>query len=536
MRGTRTSRARGAGTATRLRTALEVLLAALLAGTVALLATWLAERPDARILLDWTAGRSNTLSEATKSALAKLQEDVAVDVFFTPGEAGRVVAQAQERTLRLLARLRDDSGGRVSFREHDLARQAGVDAALARLQELGLREVVPGGIVVLTQGKRHALLQVNGDLADIDPGDPRGRSGPPRPARLVAFRGEAAIAGALLRVSLEESLTVLFSVGHGEPPLDSTGSTGIGGLSQLRSALQGAGFRVDRWSPKETPRVPDACAVLAIVGPEQPFTDEESEAIAEFVESGGRLVCAPGLSGPGLSANDRGLPALVSRWGIRIETEGIVAEPRATTSGPLYGSPQCPDVIVGSDGLAPLSPVTESLKRSERYVEMPGSLSLVRTTGPPGASVITLLTTDDAAWRDQPDATAGGHDWKPSPGESRGPFALAMTSVFRPPRTSSARKVASGSALPESRVLCIGAAAAFANASAEVNRDFLLNGFDWAASREFLVHVDPESRPARRIDLASGRALSNVFWVCVVLLPTTCLLLGLFTNWRRLRR
>lgn len=533
MTGANASRARAAGTGTRFRTALEVVLAALLAGTVALLATWLAERPAARFLLDWSSDRSNTLSPAARSALAKLEEDVLVDVFFTlaPGPGVRVVAQAQEKTLRLLARLRDETGGRVSFREHDLTRQAGVETARGRLAELGLREVVPGGILVFAQGMRHVVLQVNGDLADIDPGDPRGEQGPPRPARLVVFRGEAAMTGALLRVSAGDSKQILFSVGHGEPALE---ATGIGGLSLLRVALEGGGFRVDRWSSKDAPRVPESCAVLAILGPEQPFTGEEAEAIAEFVESGGRLVCAP-ASGGGASP-DRGLQALVGKWGIGIETEGVVAEPRATTSGPLYGSPQCPDVIVSSDGLAPLSPVTESLKRSERYVEMPASASLARTTGPPGASVITLLTTDDAAWRDLPDATPSGHDWKPSPGEARGPFALAMTSVFRPPRTSSARKVASGSALPESRVLCVGSVLAFANACAEANRDFLLNGFDWAASREFLVHVDPESRAARRIDLSSGRALSNVFWVSVVLLPATCLLLGLFTNWRRLRR
>ena len=530
-----TQRSRGAGTATRLRIGLEVASAALLAAAVALLATWLAERPRVRFLADWTHDRTNTLSPAARAAVDKLSEDVSIDVLFTPfpGPAGRVVAQAQERTLRLLARVRDDSGGKVSFREHDLARQAGVEIARSRLADLGLREVAPGGIVVVAQGKRHVALQVDGDLADIDPGDPRGEQGPPRPSRIVAFRGEAALTNALLRVSLSESLEVLFSTGHGEPLLD---ATGIGGISQLGRALEGNGFSVDRWSGKSTPRIPDSCGVLAIVGPLQPFTQEEADAIAVFVESGGRLVCAPGRSGGSSTpAAEPSLASLVAKWGIRIESEGVVAEPRATTSGPLYGSPQCPDVVVTSDGLAPLSPVTEALKRAERYVATPFSASLARVTGPPGTTLITLLTSEDSAWMDLPDSSPSGHDWKPSPKEPRGPFALAMTSAFRPPRAAT-RKTAGDAALPESRVLCVGSSDAFTNSCAEVNRDFLLSAFDWAASREFRVHVDPESRAARRVDVTSGRALSDLFWTCVVLLPGSCLAFGVLTTWRRRRR
>ncbi len=528
-------RPRAAGTAARFRTGSEVAVAAVLAAAVAVLATWLAERPGVRFLADWTHDRTNTLTPAARAALDKLTEDVSIDVLFTPfpGPAGRVVAQAQERTLRLLARYRDDSGGKVSFREHDLARQAGVEVARSRLAELGLREVAPGGIVVVAEGNRHVALQVDGDLADLDPGDPRGEQGRPRPPRLVAFRGEAALTNALLRVSLSDSLQVLVATGHGEPLLD---ATGINGISQLRRALEGNGFTVDRWSGKTSPRVPDSCAVLAIVGPLQPFTQEEAEAIEAFVESGGRLVCAPGRSGGSSTPPpEPSLVSLVAKWGIRIDTDGVVAEPRATASGPLFGSPQCPDVVVTSDGLAPLSPVTEALKRAERYVETPFSASLARVPGPPGATVITLLTSDDSAWRDLPDSSPSGHDWKPSPQEPRGPFELAMTSAFRPPRNAT-RKPAAGSALPESRVLCVGSSDAFTNSCAEVNRDFLLNAFDWAASRDYRVHVDPENPTTRRIDVTSGRALSDVFWMAVVLLPGSCLALGIFTTWRRRRR
>jgi len=525
-----------AGTALRVRIGLQVGAAALLAGAAALLLTWLAERPGLRARIDWTAARDNTLGPASHAVIEKLQSDVVVDAFFTPlpGPLGAIGYEAQERTLRLLVLLRESSAGRVTFRQHDLASQIGVDAARARLQELGLRQVDPGGIVVVSMDARQAVLHVHGDLADIDPGDPRGEQGVPRPARLVTFRAEEALVSALLKVSLGDTQTVLFSVGHGERELD---DTGLGGLSDLRKSLEGDGFKVDRWSSgKEGGRIPADCAVLAVIGPEQPFTEAEADAVREFVESGGRLVGAPAtvVRRPAVEG-DRTLPALLVPWGIRIATEGIVAEPRATLGQPLYGIPQCGEIRIGSDGLSAMSPVTESLKRADRYVETPYAMSLERTTPPPGGSVLTLLSSESASWRDVPNPpTAAGHDWKPAPDEARGPFPMAMTAVFRPPRTAEVRRVGAKDAQPETRILAIGSAGAFANASLEVNRDFLLNGFDWAVARDYRVHVEPKSRPSRRLDVASGAALAHVHLWTVFVLPGACLALGLFT-WRRRR-
>jgi hypothetical protein len=525
------------GSVTRLKIGLQVALTALLAAVAALLLSWLAERPGLRIRADLTAARENTLGPASLAVLEKLPGEVAIDVFFTPmeGSLGSVGSEAQERTLRVLVSLRESSGGRVTTRLHDLVSQTGMAAAKARLQELSLRQVEPGGIVVVSMGKRHSVQRLQGDLADLDPGDPRGEQGVPRPPRQVFFRAEEALVSALLKVGLGDQLQVLFTIGHGERDLD---DTGLNGLSELRRGLEGDGFGVDRWDGGGGGRIPDRCAVLAIIGPEQPFTTAEVEAIEEFVESGGRLVAAPGrgLSEAGIQG-DRSLPALLLRWGIKIATEGIVAEPRATTGKPLYESPQCAEVRVGSESLSALSPVTEPLKRAHRYAEMPFSRSLERSTPPPGAAVLTLLTSDATAWRDVPNSpTPTGHDWKPAPTEARGPFALGMTSLFHPPRLSNARHVRSQEFQSESRVLCLGSADAFANPVYDVNGALILNGFDWVVAREFGVHVEPHSRVARRLDVASGSVLARVHLVSVILLPGVCLVLGCLTAWWRRRR
>jgi len=528
--------ARG-GATLRLRIACRVGLAVLLATAATVLLCWLAERPGLRWRADWTGGGQNTLSPAAHAVLEKMDADVAIDAFFTPipAPATRIGFEVQERTLRLLVLLRDSSGGRVRIRQHDLASQLGLAAARARLQELMIRDVPAGGIVVVAADPRHEVLRLHGDLADVDPGDPRGEQGPPRPPRLVQFRAEESLVSAILKVGLGDTLKVLVSAGHGERDLD---DTGLQGLSLLRQGLASGGFVVGRFEGGGGGKLPEDCDILAVLGPDQPFTSVEADALREFVESGGRLVAAPGrVRGAGASGEPGSLTALLQGFGIRVVADGIVAEPRASIGGPVYETPECGEVRVGSDGLSAMSPVTDSLKRADRYVLMPFGYGLERSPPPPGGSVQNLVTTESSAWRDVPNSpTATGHDWKPSPTEARGPFVLGMTSVFRPRRLAQARRIGSGEAQPESRVLCLGSADAFANAAYEVNRDLLLNGFDWAAAREFRVHVEPKSRVTRRLDVASGGSLSRVHLAAVVLLPGACLALGLLTAWRRRRR
>ena len=524
------------GRALRLRIALQVGLTTLLAALAASLLVWIAERPGLRARVDWTRSGQNTLDPASRSVLERLRDDVDIDVFFTPmaDYLGPVAFDVQKRTLDLLVLLRDASGGKVRIREFDVATAAGKDAATARMQQIALREIPSGGVVVVSLGARHGVLRVRGDLADIDPGDPLGQSGPPRPPRVLLFRAEEALVSALLQVGQDQTLRALFTTGHGEPDLE---GVGLDGLSDLRTALVGSGYQVDRWNGERSGKIPDACDLLAIVGPEQPFTPLEIESIREFVESGGRLVAAPGRNAV---AGDGGLQALLLPYGIRIVTDGVVASPRATISGqPLTGIPECALVRVWSGGMAGASLVTEALRRADRHVDMPFSRSLLRAPTPPGGSILTILQTGDETWRDlEPSGT--GHDWRKTPEEERGPFAVGMTVVL--PTTRPAHKAPGGakpgadSVQPETRIVCLGSSGAFSNQNSEVDLDLVLAGFDWAASRDFRVHVSPRSQASRRIDLGVGSALSNVYLIAVVLLPGLCLGLGCLTWWRRRRR
>lgn len=528
------SNARGTSRATRARIALQVATTVLLALVAAVLLDWLSERPGLRMRFDLTSDESNTLSPASLEVLERLPVDAKLDVFFQgrdlEGPFLPLGRQVQEHTRKVLRLLQEASHGRLETEEHDLSDRRGDTRALARLRELEVTDVEPGGLVVVSAGRRKQVLKLLGELSDVDPGT-RGAPGQePQPPRVLAYRAEEAVVSALHKVATENEPKVLFTRGHGE--LDPS-STDPGGVASLRVELEGDGFQVATYDVEKQGAIPPECQVLVILAPEEPFTEREVDEIKGFVDSGGRLIAAPDFKKE--TDGQRSLVEVLQAFGIQVNMHGLLARPLATgTGGVLTGDPQCGNnVIVWSDGMAAQNAVTEPLRRANRRVYLPFSRKIQRGPAPPGGAVIQILTTEPDDWFDLADASRGGtYDWTPSPSEERGPFAGALQAVF-PARRPVPKERAIPGGRPECRVLCVASAAAFTNTLLARNRDFLLNAFNWVSTREYRVSVRASSPQARRVEIGQGKALATIHLVAVVLVPGLCLLLGLFTAWKR---
>jgi len=187
--------------------AARVLLALGVAVACALLATRILETRFLRARFDLSQDRSNTLDPLMVGVLARLEEEVVVDAYFTPSDPPFEVvgAEVQDRTRRLLRLMSDESGGLLRVELHDVARRGRPSArAEARRGELQLSAIEPGGLVVLSRGKRKELVRLRGGLADLDPGNPDPRLAPWAPARIVSFRAEESLAAALLALAPTE--------------------------------------------------------------------------------------------------------------------------------------------------------------------------------------------------------------------------------------------------------------------------------------------------------------------------------------------
>ena len=279
---------KGTGTGTRFVIGGQVVLAALLALAAVVLVTWLSERRGLRWRTDLTASGENTLDPVSIAVIAKLPSDVDVDVFFTAPEEPfqQVGPVAQDRMQKLLRRAIDESAGRIHVTQHDLSDRANLPAASkARMVELNLAGIEPGGLFVVSMGKRREIVRLRPDIADIDPGQPDRRMGPYVPARLVNFRGEEALVSALLKVSQGDAPKVLFTSGHGSAtrsPSIKSASRCSRATSKATASRSGYGTRRSRTrSPTTSASSPSSVPNSFSPRPRQPrFAGSSRAAVA----------------------------------------------------------------------------------------------------------------------------------------------------------------------------------------------------------------------------------------------------------------
>jgi len=503
---------------------LNVVIALVLAGGL----VWLAGRPGLRQRVDLTLYEENTLDENARSVLDNLPAPVEVDVFFRPFERplDAIGAQVQGRMYEILVQAAEQAPGKVRITNHPF-QPAGEEYAelVANMRRLGISDL---NCFVISQGERRTAVSLLGDVAEVDLGVPSRREGAYRPPSLLEFRGQEALVEGILRVTQGERPLLLFSTGQGERAIFESGEARLG---RLHTTLAADGFRIENWDPREDGAIPEECAVLAIVGPEEPFTPEAAGWIADYVRGGGSVIAAPGLR---LGGGAGSVPDILAKLGVLVQP-GVVCQPVINAAGlPVQGVEDCAQVLVRASGMRAKHPVTGPLRRGDRRVLVPWARALQRGEPPAGAVLIELLRSSEYTWEDFPNAQ-GEFEYRWDQGREReGPFTVAMSLGFEPldsapivPGTNSERR--------ECRVLAIGSPEVFVDGVFDTNRDFLLNAFNWASEREFRVAISPRRVDDRRLAVGQDRSL---FWLGLVSiwgLPLVCVAFALLAAWRRMR-
>lgn len=512
------ARMTGQSKVARLGIGAQVALTGLLALAAVLMINWLAARPQVRVRWDLTETEQNTLSTATQGVLDQLPAEVTIDVFFREeagplaGVAGIIMARAQ----RMLGLFRELSYGNVRVRYNDTT-----DADLIEERKKALRlHGIENCLVVSYQGHRE-VVRVKGDLGTIDPGQPDPRLPGFREPRLVEDRIERAVSAAILKVTKGDALEVVFLSGH-SPVFDTSDETAEG-MSLVRDMLMDEeGFLVNRWNPNEGDPFPDSAALIAVVGPSDPLSDETLAKLGEFVQDGGRLVVAS----PPLDADlERSrLNELLTPLKLEIQ-EGLVCQ---LFRDPSTGQELDGHARVAMYGVNPNNMGQHELMRpfrsSARSFLMNGCHP-VRFTGQPHQGTnATLFTSEIQAWVDLPNAE-GNYDLRFGEGEPNSrKFSLAAASRFRPDGTDT---VAALEAKSESRVVVVGSANSFNNQHFEANRDFVRNIFNWALAREYRLSISPKNPDLRLWPDEKLDQLPSFARLVQILMPGLCLILGI---------
>jgi hypothetical protein len=511
---------------------LRILITVCLNLVIALVLTgglvWLAGRPGLRHRVDLTINQENTLDENARAIIDQLPGPVEIDVFFRPfgPPLEAIGAQIQGRMFEILILAEEYAPDKIKLTNHPYAPPgAGGAELMAEMQRLGISE---SNLFVVSYGDRRVAMKLLGEVAEIDLGNPTRRQGAYRPPSLVSFTGLQSLVKGLLRVTQGEKPLILFTSGQGERAIFESEDRDLG---KLHTALVADGFRVEKWDPSEDGAIPEECAGLAIIGPEEPFSVEATGWIAEYVRGGGSIIAAPGLR---LTGGQGSVTDILSRLGIIVQP-GIICQPVINAAGmPVFESPKCAEVILRSDGMRTTHPITEPLRRGDRRVRLIFSHGLERGTPPREGILLDILRTTEYTWEEFPNED-GSFGWRWDQGREReGPFTVAMTSTF-PPTVMGPVIPGTNSLQRECRVLALGTPEAFVNALFDVNRDFLINSFNWASEREFRVSVSPRKLDDRRIAVGQDRTLFYLNLIAIWGLPLLCLGLGGLAAWRRRR-
>jgi len=500
---------------TRWSLLLQVSLVVVLSGGAALLLGEVASWDAFRFRTDLTFQRRNTLDPALDDLLGRLPERVTAETFFQAlsGDEQGLWVEAQQSALKMLQLAAAEHPDRFELVRRE---EGGLEGMRARLEELGLPGQ-HGNVVIVSMGERREVLQLFGDLTSVQVR----QFGP----AITEHRGELALATALASVSIEGSARILFSTGHGELDLQEAGAWG---LTRLRSALETEGLRAETFDLESGLAVPDDCEVLAILGATDPLSAGALDRVRSFTERGGRLLIA--LGPEFAQAGDPATGDLLPSWGMGLYS-GVVCQPVINSLGAQFeGVEQCQWLRVPPQRMNAQHPVTEPLRGLGRSVALVQTRAFERLSPPRDGVLLDLFRSADTAWRDLP--TLGRFDWSyDNSRESIGAVSLGMTLQY-PPDEGEARG-GIGEEIPEARVAALGTRLALANEHFELNRDFVLNLFNWLAEREFRLSVSIRNPEASRIDVRRGLALPWVNRVGIWGLPGLCALLGIFTAWRR---
>ena len=478
----------------RLFSATGVLAAALIAVTVNVLITRFYKR------WDWTTEGMYTLSAATVETLHKLDRPIEVVVFLSRSDPLQVSVRQMlvsygAETRHLKVRHVDPDSNPVEY------------LALQKEYSLDVREQTSGGriaVAILRDKKRWFV----GD-ADMVGIDSQGRTKP---------QLEQALTVGIRNVLEGKSTVACFTTGHGESSLDDGKAAGLGELK----------FRIkkDSYEPRTVdltaskPEPLDACDMVVIAGPEEPFSAEAAARVLEFYKGGGDvLLMSNALLDDDSRIIDSGLTKLAEAGGVKLGSTLILeAAPdrMLTPLGEIFrAEPRRHTITRGLNDRGDLLPPTVAAAQS---------LDLLTDVN---AEVILRSSDDAFGLKDVRPFIKGGELPAPGPDTLRGPFALAIATEKNPGKDGE----------PGTRMVVVGTSnmATSENWRAAPllpNRLFTLSALSWLAAKDSIIDVPEKRTHGAGLNL-SEESRDELYRYVLAYMPLTALLMGMLVMYRR---
>lgn len=333
--------------------------------------------------------------------------------------------------------------------------------------------------------------------------------------RRVDFTGptEGQLVAALLAVT-QPPKKVYVLAGHGECSIGDTERHR--GCSVFGSAIRGEHYEVAELSLFGGRRVPEDADILLVVGPTSDPLQTEIEAIATFLDHGGKLlVLADPFAAPRLAE-------LLTRYGVRLGDDVVLDPENRLGGGELLSA-------VVTD-LSPQHQVTAAL---DSPVLFSGTRSVeARDDAESGRSAVRLLRTGPRSWATADPGVLRGATPRFVAGRDRnGPISVGVEVSQPAPAAAESGKRAV--------IIAYGDSQFVTNRFFEYlgNRDLALNSLNWLARQDTLVSARAKTKaPGKNFFFVSQAEMAEMFRAAVMIQPAVFILLGILVFVRRRMR
>ena len=225
--------------------------------------------------IDCSRSQKFALSPQTRRVIREFKKPVNIIVISSPTFLSPVT-QILGDVRNLLAEIQYSGRERIAIELIDPTRDLG------RMRELQgkYKFTSADNLIILDCDGRSRFLNI-GDMADFDM-RPAAQGEAPR---LMAFRGEQVLTGALIGLLRPESQVVYFLQGHGEPPLGSASPVTV-----LVDYVQKQNAKVDVLSLASSDAVPADAAALVVLAPKFDLDERERAVLSAWLKLRGRLL------------------------------------------------------------------------------------------------------------------------------------------------------------------------------------------------------------------------------------------------------
>ncbi len=132
---------------------------------------------------------------------------------------------------------------------------------------------------------------------------------------------EKAMTGAFLKLTRGTPKKLLFTTGHGEPPIEAAPggdpTRSIAGLKGILEEQQWPIESLNLYGKDAAAPNPEEVAAVVVLGPSREFAPEEAKRLEEYLSKGGRVLLALNVSGPTFES-------FLQPWGIKTKRDLVV--------------------------------------------------------------------------------------------------------------------------------------------------------------------------------------------------------------------